>query len=278
MKKNIYDILDKELLGSFKLMDNISYNKCYYGYSDKFKKNIFIKIFNNNNIFKFNREKEIQIKYTNLYIYDFEILDNKILVLEYREYKNIKLLNNKTIISIANKIAEFHNKKIYYEINAINLVTKILNTLEKIKKRKDYKYLKNIVNNYEKFFNNVNHEEKLINKVNIHGDFSLRNIKLYNNKLEIIDFERSKKSIYFLDFIKFFYTDLNGNKNKINLFLEKYYKKSNQKNISEIFKHALILYTSLGIMKYTMDINDIEFEKIGLKMLRDVENFLKIEN
>lgn len=52
------------------------------------------------------------------------------------------------------------------------------------------------------------------NNTIIHGDFSLRNIKILDDEFQLIDFERSKIDFYFLDFIKFFYIDLNNDEKK----------------------------------------------------------------
>ena len=46
--------------------------------------------------------------------------------------------------------------------------------------------------------------------------------------------------------------------------------------ISRNLEYCLIFISSMGILNYTMRIEDREFEKLGLTMLTDVKNFLQI--
>ena len=82
-----------------------------------------------------------------------------------------------------------------------------------------------------------------------------------------------KYASYYLDFIKYFYQDLNNEKRKIELFLEHYYKYSNKEVLSKRLEYCLIFISALGILNYTKRVEDKEFEKLGLKMLEDVGNY-----
>lgn len=111
------------------------------------------------------------------------------------------------------------------------------------------------------------------NNTIIHGDFSLRNIKILDDEFQLIDFERSKIDFYFLDFIKFFYIDLNNDEKKIKTFLSEYYKELKLNKISNELMYFLIFYTSLGIFKYNLHIEDTNFLNYAFIMLEDVNNF-----
>ena len=94
-----------------------------------------------------------------------------------------------------------------------------------------------------------------------------------DDNLVLIDFERVKYASYYLDFIKYFYQDLDNDKLKKDLFLKHYYEHSNEEVLSEELKHCLIFISALGILNYTLRVKDKEFEKLGLKMLEDVVNY-----
>ena len=72
-----------------------------------------------------------------------------------------------------------------------------------------YRYLRNISKLDEEYGKTL---------VFIHGDFGLRNIMKKDDHLVLIDFERVKYASYYLDFIKYFYQDLDNDKRKIELF------------------------------------------------------------
>ena len=84
-----------------------------------------------------------------------------------------------------------------------------------------------------------------------------------------------KYASYYLDFIKYFYQDLNNDKSKIELFLEHYYAHSFEKVISKELENSLVFIASLGILNYTKRVNDKEFESLGLRMLADVDDYFR---
>lgn len=269
--------LAEELDGTFIKYEHTSYNKHYYGYSDSFQQKVFIKIFEDRK--KFDQEKKSVLLFTGNYITDF-CLDNKfILVLRFIEYSEIESLSNNEIAKIAERIASFHmGTNLNHCEDESKISEKIKRTLNKVKKRNDFIYLETLVLKFQEFFELVDIEYMNTERVRIHGDFSLRNLKKNRGEIELFDFERSSQNNYYLDFIKFFYIDLMSQNEKIELFLSHYYANSSSEPISVLLKHAFILYTALGIMKYTMDFEDDNFEEVGFRMLQDVEIFLENKN
>lgn len=128
---------------------------------------------------------------------------------------------------------------------------------------------------HSKFLKNISKLDEEYEKtlVLIHGDFGLRNIMRKDDNLVLIDFERVKYASYYLDFIKYFYQDLDNDKLKKELFLKHYYEHSFEKVISIELEKSLIFISALGILNYTKRVNDKEFESLGLRMLADVEDY-----
>lgn len=267
--------LEKRFLVKLKKVKHVSENQHYIGYSELYKKNIFIKVFKDEN--KFILENEILKDENSLYI--TSDYSNNILVLTYRGYKNLVSFDMKDDVlkNIAKIISNFHKRK--YTDKGKYIETSLNRILEynliRLKEREEFDLLSRIYNEFLKLLCDLEREynESL---VTIHGDFYLRNIKVYNKNIVLIDFERAKYACYYLDFIKFFYNDLNNNEKKKGVFLKEYYRKSTQKRISNNLEYCLIFISSMGILNYTMRIEDKEFEKLGLIMLTDVRNFLQI--
>lgn len=267
--------LERRFLAKLEKVNHISENQHYIGYSKLYNRKIFIKVFDDDN--KFILENEILKDESSLYITSDYL--NKILVLSFREYKNLVSsdMENDVIIKISKEISNFHKKKYIdkgkYKETSLKKILEY--NLSRLVKREEFDLLSRIYYEFFKLLCDLEGEYK-DSLVTIHGDFCLRNIKVYNENIVLIDFERAKYASYYLDFIKFFYNDLDNNKEKKDIFLKEYYQESNKKKISRNLEYCLIFISSMGILNYTMRIEDREFEKLGLTMLTDVKNFLQI--
>lgn len=278
----IREYLNKKLIGKFKILKHQSLNSHYVGFSKYYDIDVFIKVFPSKQREKFISEKGIVSKDKQRYIDSFEAFSSHFLVLQDYNYKDIQsyqLDYPENLISIAQIIKKFH-----FQINRENIkISQPEESLtEKIEKRiveiKDSPYINDvkIVWKKMKFLEQRINDEYVEGKNNtiIHGDFSLRNIKILDDEFQLIDFERSKIDFYFLDFIKFFYIDLNNDEKKIKTFLSEYYKELKLNKISNELMYFLIFYTSLGIFKYNLHIEDTNFLNYAFIMLEDVNNFL----
>ena len=267
--------LERRFLAKLEKVNHISENQHYIGYSKLYNRKIFIKVFDDEN--KFILENEILKDESSLYITSDYL--NKILVLSFREYKNLVSsdMENDVLIKISKVISNFYKKKYIdkgkYKETSLKKILEY--NLSRLVKREEFDLLSRIYYEFFKLLCDLEGEYK-DSLVTIHGDFCLRNIKVYNENIVLIDFERAKYASYYLDFIKFFYNDLDNNKEKKDIFLKEYYQESNKKKISRNLEYCLIFISSMGILNYTMRIEDREFEKLGLTMLTDVKNFLQI--
>ncbi|MCY7192497.1 phosphotransferase [Streptococcus gallolyticus] len=218
----IREYLNKKLIGKFKILKHQSLNSHYVGFSKYYDIDVFIKVFPSKQREKFISEKGIVSKDKQRYIDSFEAFSSHFLVLQDYNYKDIQsyqLDYPENLISIAQIIKKFH-----FQINRENIkISQPEESLtEKIEKRiveiKDSPYINDvkIVWKKMKFLEQHINDEYVEGKNNtiIHGDFSLRNIKILDDEFQLIDFERSKIDFYFLDFIKFFYIDLNNDEKK----------------------------------------------------------------
>ena len=267
MKRQLDELLDANL----QKINHISENKHFIGFSKKLGERVFVKIFKDP--LKYKLEYEVLRSKGNLLL-DFSKCSA--LVLKYEDYipLNKESVNAEYIIKIAKLISNFHRGNWFSIENdkEISLERVLEKNVYRLVDRKEYTKISDL---HSKLLKNISKldEEYVKTLVLIHGDFGLRNIMRKDDNLVLIDFERVKYASYYLDFIKYFYQDLNNDKSKIELFLEHYYAHSFEKVISIELEKSLIFISALGILNYTKRVNDKEFESLGLRMLADVEDY-----
>ena len=271
MKRQLDELLDANL----QKINHISENKHFIGFSKKLGERVFVKIFKDP--LKYKLEYEVLRSKGNLLL---DFAKCSALVLKYEDYipLNKESVNAEYIIKIAKLISNFHRGN-WLEIEnekENEKETSLKKVLEKnVYRLTDRKEFTKICELHSKIQKNISKldEEYVKTLVFIHGDFGLRNIMKKDDHLVLIDFERVKYASYYLDFIKYFYQDLDNDKRKIELFLEHYYEYSNEEVLSKELEYCLIFISALGILNYTKRVEDKEFEELGLKMLSDVENY-----
>ena len=267
MKRQLEELLDTNL----QQINHISENRHFIGLSRKLGKRVFVKIFKD------------PLKYK----LEYKVLRNKdnfllnfpeyfALVLKYEDFIPLskESVNYEDIIKIAELISDFHrgNWLSIENDKEISLEKVLEKNVYRLADRKEYT---KIIDLHSKFLKNISRLDEEYEKtlVLIHGDFGLRNIMRKDDNLVLIDFERVKYASYYLDFIKYFYQDLDNDKFKKELFLKYYYDHSNEDVLSEELEYCMIFISALGILNYTKRVKDKEFEELGLKMLEDVENY-----
>ena len=267
MKRQLDELLDANL----QQINHISENMHFKGFSKRLRERVFVKIFKDP--LKYKLEYEVLRSKGNLLL-DFSKCSA--LVLKYEDYipLNKESVNAEYIIKIAKLISNFHRGNwLEIENEKETSLEKVLGkNVYRLADRKEYTKIHEL---YSKFLRNISKLDEEYGKtlVFIHGDFGLRNIMKKDDHLVLIDFERVKYASYYLDFIKYFYQDLDNDKRKIELFLEHYYEYSNEEVLSKELEYCLIFISALGILNYTKRVEDKEFEELGLKMLTDVENY-----
>lgn len=277
LNQNLDQIVNTLLVGKFKGINHESNNHHYTGFSNKYQKNIFVKVFNKKNSDKFDTELNILKADKERYV-DYLAYENYLLLIltdyELTDIDAKMLAEGKTLSDIAKLIAHFHQKTPKNEIPVKHAVCyRIQESLQGLLGRQNYAELSAIWDTIAVYRGTIDSEYSQYRKATIHGDFGLRNLKYHDGKMILIDFERSKKDIYYLDFIKFFYTDLQSNPEQTRFFLKEYYKYVDYPTISKLLESALVFYTGLGILKYTMVFDDKKFEQTGLQMIEDVQQF-----
>ena len=267
MKRQLEELLDTNL----QQINHISENRHFIGFSKRLGQRVFVKIFKDP--LKYKLEYKV-LRDKGNFLLDFP--EYFALVLKYEDYipLNKENVNDEDIIKIAELISDFHrgNWLSIENDKEISLEKVLEKNVYRLADRKEYTEISEL---HSKFLKNISKLDEEYEKtlVLIHGDFGLRNIMRKADNLVLIDFERVKYASYYLDFIKYFYQDLDNDKFKKELFLKYYYEHSNEEVLSEELEYCMIFISALGILNYTKRVKDKEFEELGLKMLEDVENY-----
>ena len=267
MKRQLEELLDTNL----QQINHISENKHFIGFSKRLGERVFVKIFKDP--LKYRLEYKV-LRNKGNFLLDFP--EYSALVLKYEDFIPLskESVNDEDIIKIAELISDFHRESWLSIDNdkEISLEKVLEKNVYRLADRKEYT---KIIDLHSKFLKNISRLDEEYEKtlVLIHGDFGLRNIMRKDDNLVLIDFERVKYASYYLDFIKYFYQDLDNDKFKKELFLKYYYDHSNEDVLSEELEYCMIFISALGILNYTKRVKDKEFEELGLKMLEDVENY-----
>ena len=267
MKRQLEELLDTNL----QQINHISENTHFIGFSKRLGQRVFVKIFKDP--LKYKLEYKV-LRNKGNFLLDFP--KYSALVLKYEDFAplNKESINNEDIIKIAVLISDFHrgNWLLIENDKEISLEKVLEKNVYRLADRKEYPKISEL---HSKFLKNIRKLDEEYEKtlVLIHGDFGLRNIMRKDDNLVLIDFERVKYASYYLDFIKYFYQDLDNDKFKKDLFLKHYYEHSNEEVLSEELEYCMIFISALGILNYTKRVEDKEFEKLGLKMLENVVNY-----
>lgn len=269
MKRQLEELLDTNL----QQINHISENRHFIGFSKRLGQRVFVKIFKDP--LKYKLEYKV-LRNKGNFLLDFP--EYSALVLKYEDFipLNKESVNDEDIIKIAKLISDFHRENWLSIENdkEISLEKVLEKNVYRLANRKEYTKISEL---HSKFLKNISKldEEYENTLVLIHGDFGLRNIMRKDDNLVLIDFERVKYASYYLDFIKYFYQDLNNDKLKKELFLKYYYEHSNEEVLSEELEYCMIFISALGILNYTKRVEDKNFEELGLKMLADVEEYVR---
>ncbi|WP_260319563.1 phosphotransferase [Lactobacillus helveticus] len=263
---NIIRILNKRLNSNLTPTNHESFNSTFFGNSNKYNRNVFVKVFDSVN--KFNTENLITQQLSDRVLETFKINDDGLkYVLVMNDLNPIDLKNTVSIYQAYEMgvvLAKFHNTvKPFNGIKEENsYFSKTSEDIKKLENRtQKYKLtslLKEFSNLQPLIENDLNENSNIV----LHGDVGIRNFKIINGSLNLIDYERARLGPNYQDFIKLFFQDFKLNNSLISSFLKGYGSTSiHTFQLKSWTQQFLIFSTAIGIMKYTEKIKDEPFKK-----------------
>lgn len=274
---DIKQFLQKKLAAELTQITHQSLNRTFAGYSNAMQQQVFIKVFTQK--IKFMTEKTVNQELNKRVLDSFTIADTpQLFVLVMTDLAPLDLKQQVTpelAFEMGVKLAQFHQQVkpftgIYPNNNLFAKAEWDIAHLEKLAVREQLHALLNCFDSLKLVITTDLHH---CSTTVLHGDVGVRNYKLINDQLALIDFERARMGVNYQDFIKLFYQDFSLDPDMIDAFLSGYHKSGIQVKISQLTQIFLIFITAIGIMCYTDKVVDQDFEKVGLKMLETVEHF-----
>ena len=275
----IEKIIQEKLQADLTKITHESQNSTFVGYSAKFKQKIFVKVFAQKG--KFLTEKAVNEQLNTRVLDTFVIKQTQQFVLVMKDLAPIDIKEEITpdmAFDMGTQLARFHrNVKpfsgIYLNNQLFEKAKSDSNSLqnEEIKSR-----LLQVLALFTAQKADI--EKDLIAHATtvLHGDVGLRNYKIVEGQLSLIDFERARMGVNYQDFIKLFYQDFRLNQKLIASFINGYRKCGEEVVVTPLTQSFLIFITAIGIMKYTEKIEDKPFKEIGEQMLATCFSFLGI--
>ena len=202
----LIEFLNDYYKAKLKNIHDIAGNVHLSGYSELYKKDLFVKIFSNKDMF-YAEQHVNQVYYPEIYLDSVIFEDNYVVVLKDRQLEDTdkKKISKEQAYLYGNLLADFHNKltgnvSVYEDKSSLG---EQIDTLVKTLQNTEYIDDINAVNKIIKErLEKAQLEYELLPRVVLHGDFSIRNIKKYQDQVILIDFERSRIGVAYQDFVK----------------------------------------------------------------------------
>ena len=246
-------ILQEKLKATLTQIMHESLNSTFVGYSELYKQVIFVKVFSQEGKFLTEKTVNEQLNSRVLGFFTIENPQRFILIMEDCDPIDLKLpLTAELAFEMGQELSAFHQNVKLFEGIYLNeqLFKKVEMDVSSLKNIAVKDRLEELLKAFNPIKAKIEHDLCAYSTVVLHGDVGVRNYKLVNGKLRLIDFERARKGVNYQDFIKLFYQDFKLNKNLISSFIEGYKTKGAKVEILPETQVFLIFITAVGIMKY----------------------------
>ncbi len=275
----IEKIVQEKLQANLTKITHESQNSTFVGDSAKFKQKIFVKVFAQAG--KFLTEKAVNQQLNTRVLDSFAVKQKQQFVLVMKDLAPSDIKEEITpdmAFDMGIELSKFHQKVkpfsgIYLNNQLFEKAKFDISSLqnEEIKSR-----LLQALILFTEQKADIEEDLKAHATTVLHGDVGLRNYKIVEGQLSLIDFERARMGVNYQDFIKLFYQDFRLNQKLIASFINGYRKCGEEVVVTPLTQSFLIFITAIGIMKYTEKIEDKPFKEIGEQMLATCFSFLGV--
>ena len=273
------EILQKKLKANLTQITHQSLNSTFFGYSEIYKQVIFIKVFSQEG--KFLTEKAVNEQLNTRVLGSFVIKQTQQFVLVMKDLAPIDIKEGITpdmAFDMGIELSQFHQKVKPFSCIYLNnqLFEKAKFDISSLQNEEIKSRLLQALVLFTEQKADIEEDLKAHATTVLHGDVGLRNYKIVEGQLSLIDFERARMGVNYQDFIKLFYQDFRLNLKLIASFINGYRKCGEEVVVTPLTQSFLIFITAIGIMKYTEKIVDKPFKKIGEQMLATCFSFLGV--
>ncbi|ASP40049.1 hypothetical protein CHH28_15815 [Bacterioplanes sanyensis] len=279
MDMKIIERLSREYDCDLTSLDHPSKNLHFSGRSKRLNKDIFVKLYDSKK--RCSTELAIlEVLQSSTLLGSYEYGECRAVILEYCDMQDVTEMSMATAYDYGILLGRFHKVATNERTQQIRelsgesstLFARIDETIGRISSHPAYAKVLRIYHELSQFSAVYQQEYEALPKVVLHGDFGLRNIKLVENAPVLIDFERSKYDIAWMDLVKFFNREA-LDENLQARFLEGYQTQYPIAVPTPLLQKVLEFYTAIGIYSYTMHIPDQAFRLMGDRMIHQIDQF-----
>lgn len=279
MDMKIVERLSREYDCDLTPLDHESKNLHFSGRSKRLNKDILVKLYDSKK--RCSTELAIlEVLQSPTLLGSYECGECRAVILEYCDMQDVTEMSMATACDYGILLGRFHKVATNERTQQIRelsgesstLFARIDETIGRISSHPAYAKVLRIYHELSQFRAVYQQEYEALPKVVLHGDFGLRNIKLVENAPVLIDFERSKYDIAWMDLMKFFNREA-LDENLQARFLEGYQTQYPIAVPTPLLQKVLEFYTAIGVYSYTMHIPDQAFRLMGDRMIHQIDQF-----
>ncbi|KRM82548.1 phosphotransferase [Liquorilactobacillus vini] len=271
----LIDFLNDYYQADLKSIHDVAGNQHLVGESRLYHAKLFVKIFKEKEMFY--AEQHVNEVYApDVYLDNVIFEDNYVVTLQDRQMQELEdqQIDGNLAYQFGKLLAEFHNKVtgkvlVYEDQRPLSLQIKA--KAERLKTSAYAAPILTSLNLLQADFSRADEEYEQLPKVVLHGDFSVRNIMKYREKLVLIDFERSKVGVTYQDFIKFFYNEVKDPRFR-QQFLDGYEAMHQFEIPSHELQRCLLLRSALEICEYNTTHPSKKYGTMAQQMLATIKN------
>lgn len=270
----LLDFLNEYYQADLEVIHDEADNKHLIGKSKVFDSDLFVKIFKDKD--KFYAERNVnQVYCPDIYLDNVIYEENYVIILRDRNMLEVtkEELTPDMAYEFGQMLAKFHKKVTGQVLVPNDKRTLSVRVKEKLARFKDTAYEENVL----KIYDLLKSEEKaadtdyaLLPKVVLHGDFSLRNLMIYNENNVLIDFERAHVGVSYEDLIKFFFNEVIDLKDG-NAFISGYRSQNELEIPNQSLQKYLLFLCALDILDFHLTHKKQKFGQMADAMFETIK-------
>lgn len=270
----LLDFLNEYYQADLEVIHDEAGNKHLIGKSNVFDSDLFVKIFKDKD--KFYAERNVnQVYCPDIYLDNVIYEENYVIILRDRNMLEVtkEELTPDMAYEFGQILAKFHKKVTGQVLVPNDKRTLSVRVKEKLARFKDTAYEENVL----KIYDLLKSEEKaadtdyaLLPKVVLHGDFSLRNLMIYNENNVLIDFERAHVGVSYEDLIKFFFNEVIDLKDR-NAFISGYRSQNELEIPNQSLQKYLLFLCALDILDFHLTHKKQKFGQMADAMFETIK-------
>ncbi|MCI1632934.1 MAG: aminoglycoside phosphotransferase family protein [Liquorilactobacillus nagelii] len=271
----LIDFLNDYYQAELKSIHDVAGNQHLIGNSQVFHGALFVKIFKEKDMF-YAEQHVNQVYAPDVYLDSVIFEDNYVITLRNRHLREFdsQAINEHSAYEFGKLLGDFHKQltgKVTVTTADLPLSSQLKQQVARLQSSVYAEVAEASLALLKSDLTAADVEFEQLPKVVLHGDFSVRNIMHYHDRLILIDFERSHMGVSYQDFIKFFYNEVKSSRLR-QKFLDGYETEYSFEIPSHALQRCLLLQCALDICEYHLTHPKKKYGTMAQQMLGTIKN------